>query len=96
MTDPEQTAGASDDLPMLSRAEVGAQIQARRDGQVTDAALAAWAFKMFYDEDMGLLELEQDAEEEIREVLDTLMFADDATFALDDAALDELLKRIQP
>ena len=96
MTDSQQTAGDSTPLPVLTRAVLRERINTRRAGTWTDAALAGWAFKQFYDEDLGLLTFEEDADEEIRDVLDALMFADEPTFALDDAALDALLQQLQP
>ena len=96
MADPEQQAGDDAPLPVLGLDQLRAQIEARRAGTLSDKALAAWAFKQFYDEDMEQLAFAPEAEEEIRDVLDTLMFADDEAFALDDAALGELLERLRP
>lgn len=95
MTDAEQPTGGTD-LPVLTRAALWAQVAARRAGTLSNAALAAWAFAQFYDEDMEELLFDPDDDDEIRDVLDTLMFADDAAFALDDAALDALLQRLAP
>jgi hypothetical protein len=95
MIDAESLANDNSELPLLSRADIVQQLRACRAGTLTQAGLAAWAFKQFYDEDLELLEFEEEAEEAIRDVLDTLMFCDDPTFALDNAALDALVKQLE-
>lgn len=95
MSDVESVANDNAELPLLTRADIVTQLRACRAGTLTQAGLAAWAFKQFYDEDLELLEFEDEADEEIRDVLDTLMFCDDPNFALDDAALDALVKQLQ-
>jgi hypothetical protein len=95
MSDAESLANDNAELPLLTRADIVDQLRACRAGTLSQAALAAWAFKQFYDEDLELLEFEEEADEEIRDILDTLMFCDDPHFALDDAALDALVKQLQ-
>lgn len=94
--DPDETDGADHELPVLGRQELAAQVQARLAGSLNANALAAWAYARFYEEEMELLSLEPGADDLLREVLDELMFADDASFALDDNALRALLARLQP
>lgn len=94
--DSEETDGADRELPVLGRQELAAQVQARLAGSLDAAALAAWAYARFYEEEMEQLSLEPGADDLLREVLDELMFADDASFALDDGALRALLARLQP
>jgi hypothetical protein len=91
-----RSAGGSDDPPVLTRAELCAQLEERLHGRISERVLAGWAFDRFYEEDMGELVLEPGAEEELRDVLDTLMFADDEAFALDAPALNALLARLRP
>lgn len=81
--------------PVLGRGEVAGQVQARLAGGLDAKALAAWAYARFYEEEMEELVLEPDAEDLLREALDELMFADDASFALDDDALRALLARLR-
>ncbi|MBC8077130.1 MAG: hypothetical protein H7Y32_13725 [Chloroflexales bacterium] len=94
--DPEETDDAGRELPVLGRQELVAQVQARLAGSLDANSLAAWAYARFYEEEMEQLSLEPGADDLLREVLDELMFADDASFALDDNALRALLARLQP
>jgi hypothetical protein len=93
---PEETGGVGEELPVLGREEVAAKLRERLAGRLDAKALAAWAYARFYEEEMEELSLEPDADDLLREVLDELMFADDEAFALDDDALQALLKRLQP
>ena len=94
---PEQAiAGRSNDLPVLTRAALRAQIEALLEGNQTAKQLAAWAFNQFYAYDTETLLFEQDAEDIMSEALDTLMFADDPAFALGSSELQALLTQLQP
>jgi len=80
---------------MLTRADVIAGIEEHLAGSLSAAALAAWAFDRFYAHDMGEEEFSEKDAEVIAAVLDDLMFADDAAFALDEPALRTLITRLQ-
>jgi hypothetical protein len=71
-----------------------AQIEARLAGQLTDAALAAWAFDRFYAEELGAEEFEDGAESAIADVLDALMFGDHPGFRLDEEELRALIAQL--
>jgi hypothetical protein len=93
---PEEAGGTAEELPVLGRQEVVAQLRERLAGRLDAKALAAWAYARFYEEEMEQLSLEPGADDLLREVLDELMFADDESFDLDDEALRTLLVRLQP
>ncbi len=80
---------------MVSRSEIITKLEARLSGVLSDSALAAWAFDRFYAEELGEEEFAEEDAEVVRMVLDDLMFADDPAFALDEAALRDLLARLQ-
>lgn len=80
---------------MLNRNDLIVRITERLDGRLSDRALAAWAFDCFYAIEQGEEEAEAGANDLIAEVLDELMFADDESFALDDADLKRLIARLE-
>jgi hypothetical protein len=73
---------------------VAAQIEARLAGQLTDKALAAWAFDRFYAEELGNEAYEAGAEVAIADALDALMFGDDPGFRLDEEELRALAAQL--
>jgi hypothetical protein len=77
-----------------TRAAIVAQIEARLEGQLTDAALAAWAFDRFYAEELGNEEFEDGTEPAIADVLDALMFADHPGFRLEEEQLRTLIAQL--
>lgn len=79
---------------VITRAAVVRQIEARLGGTLDEAALAAWAFDRFYAEELGVERYEAGAEDALADVLDALMFDDDPSFRLDEAALRDLLARL--
>jgi hypothetical protein len=79
---------------IVARSDVTAKIEDRLAGRVGDEALAAWAFDLFYELDQGQHAVADDDLDVIAAVLDELMFADDANFALDEADLRRLLGRL--
>jgi hypothetical protein len=79
---------------VLMRAAVIQQITARLDGQLSDAALAAWAFDRFYAEELGTEEYEPGAGQLIADALDVLMFDDDPVFRLDEEELRALIAQL--
>ena len=80
--------------PTITRATIAARIEARLSGQITDAALAAWAFDRFYAEELGSEAYETGAEATIADVLDALMFVDDSGFRLDEEELRGLVAQL--
>ena len=80
--------------PTTTRATIAARIEARLSGQITDAALAAWAFDRFYAEELGSEAYETGAEATIADVLDALMFLDDPGFRLDEEELRGLVAQL--
>ena len=79
---------------ITTRATIVAQIGARLSGQLSDTALAAWAFDRFYAEELGNEAYEAGAEAAITDVLDVLMFGDDPGFRLDDEELRALVAQL--
>ena len=80
--------------PITMRATIVARIEARLAGQLTDTALAAWAFDRFYAEELGSEAYEAGAEVAIADVLDALMFVDDLGFRLDEEELRALVAQL--
>jgi hypothetical protein len=80
--------------PITTRATIVAHIEARLSGQLTDTALAAWAFDRFYAEELGSEAYEAGAEVAITDVLDALMFGDDPGFRLDEKELRALVAQL--
>jgi hypothetical protein len=79
---------------ITTRAAIAARIEARLSGQLTDTALAAWAFDRFYAEELGSETYEAGAEVAITTVLDALMFGDDPGFRLDEEELRALIAQL--
>ena len=92
MTQVSQPAHARD--PITTRALVIARIESRLSGQLSDKALAAWAFDRFYAEELGSETYEAGAEVAITDVLDALMFGDDPGFRLDEEELRALVAQL--
>jgi hypothetical protein len=90
----QQPVLSADQTHMLTRAAVIAQIEARLEGRLDDAALATWAFDRFYAEELGTEHYESGAEQVIAEVLDALIFDDDPGFQLDEEGLRALVAQL--
>lgn len=80
---------------MLTRNDVITWIEARLAGRIDDRELAGWAFERFYAEEQGEESFAEEDAELIGEVLDDLMFADEAAFALDRTALQAMIERLR-
>lgn len=80
---------------IVQRNDVIIKIEERLAGSVSAGALAAWAFDLFYEVEQGEREIADSDAEVIDAVLDELMFADDESFALDEAELRRLIARLQ-
>jgi hypothetical protein len=87
MTEPLST-------PITTRAAIAERIEACRAGQLSGAALAAWAFDRFYAEELGNEAYEAGSEDLIATTLDTLMFGDDPEFRLDEEELRALVAQL--
>ena len=92
MNQPPQPALSRD--PIVTRAAIAARIAARLSGQLSDMALAAWAFDRFYAEELGSEAYEAGAEAAIADALDVLMFGDDPGFRLDEEELRALAAQL--
>jgi hypothetical protein len=92
MTQPSQPTPSR--AIVTTRAAIIARIEARLSGQLTDKALAAWAFDRFYAEELGSEAYEANAEDPITDVLDALMFGDDPGFRLDEEELRALVAQL--
>ena len=79
---------------ITTRATIVAHIEARLSGELTDTALAAWAFDRFYAEELGSEAYEAGAEVAMTDVLDALMFGDDPGFRLDEEELRALVAQL--
>jgi hypothetical protein len=80
---------------ILARSAVIAKLEDRLAGRVDDAWIANWAFDTYYAIEQAQLEVEAADAEPIAEALDDLMFADEPSFALDEADLRRLIARLQ-
>ncbi len=80
---------------ILTRMEVWEQVERYLAGSLTRNTLAAWAFKQFADQEEELLVYEPGHEELIAEMLDELMWADAAPFALDFSTAQTLVERLK-
>lgn len=80
---------------MVYRDDIIAKINARFSGQISPAALATWAFDIFYAIDQGEEVVDAEGSDAIADVLDELMFADEAPFALGDADLRRMIARLE-
>ena len=80
---------------MISRNDVIIKINERLRSQISDAAIAAWAFDLFYSIEQGEEEVDTESCDGITDALDELMFADEKPFALDDADLYRLITRLE-
>lgn len=78
-------------MKVLDRAMVIAALQSYAAGQQSAATLAAWAFDQFYAEEEGTLSYELGYRQVLAEVLDDMMFSDDADFALSPTDVERLL-----
>lgn len=79
----------------ITRQTVIDQIESRLRGALNDSALAAWAFDRFYELELATVQCETGAEAVIVDILDRLMFIDDATFRLEDEELRGLVARLR-
>jgi hypothetical protein len=91
MTEPPQAPLRT---PITTRAAIAERIEAHGAGQLTNTALAEWAFDRFYAEELGNEAYEAGAEDLIAAVLDTLMFGDDPGFRLDEQELRALVAQL--
>ena len=82
-------------IPTLTRVQVAEQITIRLAGQIGDTKLSGWAFDRFYRLELGEEQLELGHEDLIRDVLDELMFADDAQFQIGELELRALVARLE-
>ncbi len=80
---------------MVQRNDIITKINQRLRGQLSDAAMATWAFDLFYAIEQGEDEAAAADSDLIAEALDELMFADEEPFALDDADLRRLIARLE-
>ncbi|MFV9507015.1 MAG: hypothetical protein AB4911_20895 [Oscillochloridaceae bacterium umkhey_bin13] len=80
---------------ILQRNDLIIQLEDRLAGRISAERLAAWAFDLFYACEQGEHTVDAADAAVIAETLDALIFADDPSFALDEAALQQLLARLQ-
>ncbi len=80
--------------PILTRAEVQAQIERFLDTSLSAPQLARWAFQRFCDIEEELLVAEAEHEDEIEAVLDQLMWGDSDPFVITEEAAATLLWRL--
>lgn len=80
---------------ILARSDVIAKLEDRLAGLTDDRGLAAWAFDSYYAIEQGSLTVDAADADPIAEALDDLMFADEPSFALDEADLRRLIARLR-
>lgn len=79
---------------IVTRNDMIAKLEDRLAGRIGAAALAAWAFDLFYRLDQDELEVADEDVDAFAAVLDELLFADDERFALDETDFRRLLQRL--
>lgn len=79
---------------ILLRSAVIEKLEDRLAGQLDASGLAAWAFDSYYAIEQGTTTVEAGDADAIAAVLDDLMFADEPSFALDEADLRRLIARL--
>lgn len=92
MSEQEQDERAQSDV--ITREDVITQIEARLNGNITDVALAKWAFDRFYAEEVGDEDYDADDAAIIADALDILMFGDDPAFRQTEEELRALIARL--
>lgn len=80
---------------IVARNDLITKLAERAAGQISAAALAAWAFDLFYKLEQGEAAAAPEDGEAIAAVLDELLFADDERFALEPDDLRRLIARLQ-
>lgn len=80
---------------ILMRNDVITQLQQYLSGAINAEHLAGWAFDRFYAIDQGQESVEPADADVIADVLDELLFADAAPFALAPDAVQRLIARLQ-
>lgn len=80
---------------IVRRDDVIAMIEDYLAGRSSQEQLAGWAFDRFYAIEQGEEEVDEADAEPIGAALDDLMFADDESFALDEADLRRLIAGLQ-
>ena len=91
---PQQTEPVRQPDPIIMRSAVATRIEARLNGQLADAALAAWAFDRFYAAELGREQFEAGAEQAIADALDALMFGDEPAARLDEEELRAVIAQL--
>jgi len=80
---------------IVRREDVIRTIEEFLAGRSSAETLAGWAFDRFYAIEQGTEQVDEADAEAIGAALDDLMFADEESFALDDADLRRLIARLQ-
>jgi hypothetical protein len=80
---------------IVARTDLITKLEERLAGRVSAAALAHWAFDLFYELEQGGAEVAPEDADAIAVVLDELLFADDERFALEPDELQRLIARLQ-
>lgn len=80
---------------IVQRNDLITQLEERLAGRISAERLAAWAFDLFYGYDQGTHTVDEADLPIIVATLDTLIFADDPSFALDDPELHRLIAQLQ-
>lgn len=80
---------------ILARSAVITKLEEGLTGTIDAGGLAAWAFDCYYAIEQGQLRVEPADTDLIAAILDELMFADEPSFALDEADLRRLIARLQ-
>jgi hypothetical protein len=80
---------------IVARTDLITKLEERLAGRSSAAALATWAFDLFYELEQGEAEAAPEDGDAIAAVLDELLFADDERFALEPEDLRRLIARLQ-
>ena len=82
-------------MPTLTRQTLIERLRAARAAPDVARQLPAWAFDQFYAEEEGTLEFEPGYRAIMQAVLDDLMFADSAAFALKDDDIERMIAALE-
>jgi hypothetical protein len=87
--------GSSEEQPVVMRELVREKLAELRARTLNSTQLAAWAFEQFYKVESGSVRYEPGYEEMLADVIDELIFGDEAGFELGDQDLGALMERLQ-
>ncbi len=80
---------------ILNRQDLLLQLEDRLAGRISAETIADWALERFYGIEQGTYQVAENDAALISQLLDHMMFADTPSFTLDEAALRQMIARLQ-